>query len=254
MTISPKTIERMRSMKDEGYTQKEIASKFKVSVRTVGKKLKEDKQPMAELVNSQNQQHLTAEKSLEKQFQILELKPKVQNQLSDMVMLLEDERPNLDKETGVVLSQLWFLWNKIEETEDVEVVKWVQGKISEGSELSKKFYDYVNKYLKKVEEEAAVLNARQEREKIRREEKQNRRFQRLRRTLRQTIEGVNDLLTVPFNEQEKEQIIQQAIPSRTTTYDLAKRNLRIILDNYLLKKDQIAAIIDHWYRLRLGVV
>lgn len=228
MTISPKTIEKMRSMKDEGYTNKEIAKRCKISKRTVGKKLKENN-----TVTSHNQHSIT-EKSidgLEEQLQILELRPKVESELDDMICTIEGEGEI------VLVDQLGYLQGKLENATDLKEIREIEKLISEDSDLLKKFNEAVDRWKEKL--------AKEEEEK---RKKYDRRYNWLKSNLVKVIEDVNDIIEYPLTSKEIDDIIKETLPYGYQLGNSGRftRRFTRVLKNFRIPEEH-AKIISKWW-------
>ncbi len=146
MTISPRIVEGIKSMKNEGYTNEEIAKKYKISVRTVGKKLKEP----TKVEPVQNQQHSTIGETtdnLDEQLRIMEVRPKVEKKLCEMWCSLDEN------DESVLVEQLEYLWNKLQNAVGLKEIEKIEELIAEGSRLSQNFLAAVKRWKEKVERE-----------------------------------------------------------------------------------------------------
>lgn len=239
MTISPKTIKKMRSMKDEGYINKEIAKKCRVSTRSVGKKLGENNRAESA---SQNQLHSTSDKNMgdmQEELEIIELRHKVESELNKMMQTIEDE------DEDVLMEQLEYLWDKLENATALKEIREIEELISEDSDLLKKFCDAVNRWWEKerkseeerrkeAEEERKV--AEEKRKKA--EEIYNSQYNWLKSKIVEVIEGTNAILPADkITQDEIERIITRTLPyDGTPIYRLAKRKrFRDVLESYVCK-------------------
>lgn len=230
-------------MKLKGFTKKEIAKKCKISERTIGKKLKEPTK--AEPV--QNQQHSTTEKpkgDLEEQLQILELRPKVENELNNMIYTIEGEGEI------VLVDQLLFLQNSLEIATDLKEIREIEELISEDSDLLKKFNEAVDRWKEKLaeEEEEEKKEAEEKRKKAEKKRKEyDRRYNWLKCNLVKVIEDVNGMLPYPLQTAETDAIIKETLPYGKIIYRLADTDrFTHILTNFGIPENH-AKIISNWW-------
>lgn len=237
MTISPKTIKKMRSMKDEGYINKEIAKKCRVSARSVGKKLGENNGAESA---SQNQLHSTSDKNMgdmQEELEIIELRHKVESELNKMMQTIEDE--------DVLMEQLEYLWDKLENATALKEIREIEELISEDSDLLKKFCDAVNRWWEKerkseeerrkeAEEERKV--AEEKRKKA--EEIYNSQYNWLKSKIVEVIEGTNAILPADkITQDELEKIITKTLPYGKPIFRLADpKKFRDVLKSYVCRE------------------
>lgn len=243
MTVSPKTIKKMRSMKDEGYTNKEIAKKCRVSIRTVGKRLGENNRAESA---SQNQQHATSEKptdDLEDQLKVIELRTHIENELSGMIDYIEEDE-------GVLKEQLEFLQDNLEIAVDLKEVKEIGNLIDEGSEISRKFNSAVDRYgvRFKKEEEAKRRKAEEERKKAEEKRKEyDHRYNWLKKNLNEVLKDVSGILSWPLAAEEIDDIKKETLPYGKPIYRLAEPSrLAHVLGDFGIPEDH-AKTIGYWW-------
>ena len=252
MTIDPKTIKKMREMKAEGFLNPQIAQELEVAVNSVIKYTKDNsyEEQRTGSMTSQNQQLATEKNNgdLEEQLQILEIKPKVEDQLNQMILTIDEFR---DEDTRVLSQQLWYLWDQLEDATDLKKIKKIEELIAEGSELSKKFYDAIDRFLKNVEREANIAREEDERKKKLVEEKYNHQYNFLKHKLNEVIEDVNGILSCPITAEEIDDINKEMLPYGQNILDLAEPSrFTCILKRFGIPEDK-AKIISNWWRKRI---
>lgn len=239
MTIDLKTISKIREMDAVGVPKRQISQKLGVALNTVMKYTKDEAYEGQQIIENKEDKKTVDFNRLEEELQLASLKPQVEEHLYLLIDFIEDyEEPNSDDKN--LLNKAYFLINILADANDIETIKWIEDKCSNFMQQA------LESLGQKIDRDREIKRQRDEIERIKIEDKQNRRFQRLRMTLKNTLYDVNEILPVPINSENTEMIIQQAIPSRVTTYGMAEKKLKNLLEYYLGNKDQISFIIGYW--------
>lgn len=234
MTISPKTIKKMCSMKDEGYTNKEIAKKCKVSERIVGKKL----------TNSQNQQYSTTKKisidEMAEEMQVMGMKIGLQPALNETIDGWESIENHYNEDISLFY-KIKYLSDKLKVANNIEKVQWIRDK----------YYEIMQPVWESMKAEAArAMEEEEERKKLARE-KYDRQYNLLKRRFDEVITGANDIISYPLTSEEIDEIGKKLLPYGRNITDLAEPSMfTSILKSYGIPKDH-AKIISNWWRQRI---
>lgn len=127
MTITSKTIKKIKELKAEKVPDHQISQRLKISLNTVAKYKNNDKE----------EQHTDERKEvkkvndfskLEEELRLAGLKPEIKERLSMAIDCLEDvEEPSSE----ALLNKANFLASKLEDTTDLKIIQWIEKKCYE---------------------------------------------------------------------------------------------------------------------------
>jgi len=164
MTIDPKTIVKIKEMKNEGFSDRKVAKQLGVALNTVAK-YTESKNYSEKTLDAKKETNDVV-KSLENGLEAAKLRSELEDELLMMIDCLNDiEEPN--SEVKSLLVELEYLQDQLETADDVEVMRWIKRK---SKEAGKKWSQIIDKCLKEYEKD--VEKVREENERKKREAKE----------------------------------------------------------------------------------
>lgn len=237
MTVDPKTIKKIREMYAEGVPKRQISKKLGVALNSVNKYTRD---------NNYEEQHTGERKQvkepsdfnkLEEELQMAGLKPEMQERLLVAIDFLEDVKEPSSEEKAM-LNKANCLWDKLEDANDIETVKWIETKCGEITQMA----------LESMEQK--IDRAREEEEKrvVELQKQQEQKKQRLRKSLEVTLTKTNEWLEMPFSNEEKQDIIKSVMPYHAQPRFEITNVLKRSLGNHILDPRQRNTIIHLWYQ------
>jgi len=237
MTISPETIKKIIEMEAKGFPRRQISQKLEIALNTIGKYIK---------CNGYEENHADERKEvkkpndfnkLEEELTLAGLKPEIQERLFVAIDFLEDvKEPSSEDKT--LLNKANCLWDKLEDANDIETVQWIETKCGEITQMT----------LESMEQKIDRARDEEEKRVVELQKQQEQKKQRLRKSLEVTLTQTDELLAMPFSNEEKQDIFNSVMPwyeqPRFEIADVLKRSL----GNHILDPQQRDTIIHLWYQ------
>jgi len=236
MTIDKNTAEKIREMYTEGVPKRQIAKKLRVTVNTINKYIKDDNNEKT-MDKRGEVKKLNDLNKLEEELQIVGLKPEIQEHLFTAIGFLEDAE-ELSIEEKKLLNKAYFLKYELENADDIETVQWIETKCS----------DIIQQALENMERKADEARKEEEKRAAELQKQQEQKKQRLRKSLEVTLTKTDEMLAMPFSNEEKQDIFNSVmLRYEQPRFEIAGA-LRRTLGNHILDPEQLDTIMHLWYQ------